>query len=589
MDSEADGGGHHHHADEARLEVGGEVLPLELTIHVLSFLDARDRLSLALVSRPFRVLADDDLQWRRLYAREWFREGSEAPNGQAWERRPLPRVKDVTSWKLLFRLRTQTERAHFPRKQQPTRRDVADDDDAHGGDGDGDGGGDASSASSPPPPQLVGEDGDDGGEGDDGGDGEVVLPKEPWVAREKRNGRSYCLWGDYLRQKLPQVTTDEDDPVQLKEDRDIMEVRSLYLICREEFLSALSYKLTPEEQFKIYFSLGDVTHEFSIYQRHFPHNPAHLREWYEAACEAFEKSLQTTTVSVRDKSSTLCAWAGVIRDYANSGVGGDEQTDRLFQLAYAKYQEALELYGRKRPDYLLIENWAYAIREHANFNVRINNHPEAERRFDECFSKYEMCNSLHSDSIVLSNWADALREKAEIVDGEGRDSLFKQAHLRYKLSFALDAMDCLTLCNWAMLYCLRARTCHARAQALREDIRRCQEDIIGSDEEAVRAKEVEAAKAEADYRRLVATGKAKLEFGIAEGDLWTYFCMARLCAAACEAEECREWMTKCASKRYLSKAKESQLADFAFVKDLAWFQDMQHQQQAEATTRLHAE
>jgi hypothetical protein len=59
VESEAEGG--HHHADEARLEVGGEVLPLELTIHVLSFLDARDRLSLALVSRPFRVLADDDL------------------------------------------------------------------------------------------------------------------------------------------------------------------------------------------------------------------------------------------------------------------------------------------------------------------------------------------------------------------------------------------------------------------------------------------------------------------------------------------------------------------------------------------------
>ncbi len=101
---------------------------------------------------------------------------------------------------------------------------------------------------------------------------------------------------------------------------------------------------------------------------------------------------------------------------------------------------------------------------------------EAERRFDECFSKYEMCNSLHSDSIVLSNWAgtraplpphtsplhcalaltprarvvcrvpcvvcvvscavscaDALREKAEIVDGEERDGLFKQAHLRYKV------------------------------------------------------------------------------------------------------------------------------------------------------------
>lgn len=47
--------------DLARLEVGGEALPLELTMHVLSFLEARDRLSLRLVSRPFRALADDDL------------------------------------------------------------------------------------------------------------------------------------------------------------------------------------------------------------------------------------------------------------------------------------------------------------------------------------------------------------------------------------------------------------------------------------------------------------------------------------------------------------------------------------------------
>lgn len=31
------------------------------------------------------------------------------------------------------------------------------------------------------------------------------------------------------------------------------------------------------------------------------------------------------------------------------------------------------LYRRKQPDYFLIENWAYAIREHANFHVRTNN------------------------------------------------------------------------------------------------------------------------------------------------------------------------------------------------------------------------
>lgn len=34
---------------------------------------------------------------------------------------------------------------------------------------------------------------------------------------------------------------DEDDPVLLKEDRDTMEIRMLYLMCREEYLSALSF------------------------------------------------------------------------------------------------------------------------------------------------------------------------------------------------------------------------------------------------------------------------------------------------------------------------------------------------------------
>jgi hypothetical protein len=53
-----------------------------------------------------------------------------------------------------------------------------------------------------------------------------------------------------------------------------------------------------------------------------------------------------------------------------------------------------------------------------------------------------------------------------------------------------------------------------------------------------------------------------------------------------EAEECRKWMDKCTSKRYLSKAKESQLADFENVKDLGWFKAMQQQQQADALMLL---
>ena len=52
-----------------------------------------------------------------------------------------------------------------------------------------------------------------------------------------------------------------------------------------------------------------------------------------------KKKNEERTKNEEEGADIRCpARAGVIRDYANSGVGGDEQTDRLFQLAYAKYQ-----------------------------------------------------------------------------------------------------------------------------------------------------------------------------------------------------------------------------------------------------------
>jgi hypothetical protein len=147
------------------------------------------------------------------------------------------------------------------------------------------------------------------------------------------------------------------------------------------------------------------------------------------------------------------------------------------------------------------------------------------------------------------------------------------------------------------------------------------------------AKEIQAAEAEADYRRLVAVGKAKLEHGIAQEDLWTYFCMARLCSGTVYYHPCSSsdmcvvrWgdthslrtqnsrrrgrgvqgvddevrsqaipvqgadehhphcprscsqlslsLARCTTRH---QAKDSQLADFAFVKDLPWFKDMQQE------------
>jgi len=84
------------------------------------------------------------------------------------------------------------------------------------------------------------------------------------------------------------------------------------------------------------------------------------------------------------------------------------------------------------------------------------------------------------------------------------------------------------------------------------------------------------------YKKYVAKGKDKLSLGLSQNDLWTFFCMARLCAVEGDAEECRKWMLKSASKRYLSKAKESQLADFGTVANLEWFKEMFQKQTAEA-------
>lgn len=43
-------------------------------------------------------------------------------------------------------------------------------------------------------------------------------------------------------------------------------------------------------------------------------------------------------------------------------------------------------------------------------------------------------------------------------------------------------------------------------------------------------KQLEASAAQMAYQRFVEKGKDKLRLGIEHEDLWTYFCMARLCA-----------------------------------------------------------
>jgi len=225
-----------------------------------------------------------------------------------------------------------------------------------------------------------------------------------------------------------------------------------------------------------------------------------LEEWLVGSCTVFERASLEVDISPTEKSDTLRFWAssslcsallcsallfcsvapqsslhsihklhaGVLRDYANSRICDEEKTDKLFQLAFEKYQQEVDMFGEGSSDYLVLEYWAFAIREHANFYSRTNNLAKAKERFDDCLSKYAECAAIHTDVVVLGNWAgyyslhvdlllppsspfslpalpplDALRERADLADDEEeKEHFFQRAHEMYKvrpclLSFSL--------------------------------------------------------------------------------------------------------------------------------------------------------
>jgi len=136
--------------------------------------------------------------------------------------------------------------------------------------------------------------------------------------------------------------------------------------------------------------------------------------------------------------------------------------------------------------------------------------------------------------------------------------------------------DILTLANWAMLFCWRARESQAKARALRAHILQLQKDNPMTPEIAQITSK--AAAEELRCLQLVEKGRRKLERVLHQNDSWIFFCMARLCAGTqcvlsspitlclespppppttttvgSEPEKCKHWLEKCAPKLFLAK------------------------------------
>ncbi|KAL6053480.1 Mitochondrial division protein 1 [Balamuthia mandrillaris] len=87
------------------------VLPPEINIHILSFLDAKELLEVALVNKEWNRLALDEALWRRLCDRRWkeLREGRRLKFSKHKRQKMVP-LKRSESWKDVFAHRTRVDK-----------------------------------------------------------------------------------------------------------------------------------------------------------------------------------------------------------------------------------------------------------------------------------------------------------------------------------------------------------------------------------------------------------------------------------------------------------------------------------------------
>lgn len=129
------------------------------------------------------------------------------PDGRPWDRRPLPCVKGLRTWKQFFRMRLQTERSHFDQEyrtkkereqQQRSEQPATTSESMQIADADGEQQhlGRLISTLNAHGRELLYLD-----------EMDQQPPEEyPWKRREERNMLTYVHWAEYLRGKLPKVT-----------------------------------------------------------------------------------------------------------------------------------------------------------------------------------------------------------------------------------------------------------------------------------------------------------------------------------------------------------------------------------------------
>ena len=141
---------------------------------------------------------------------------------------------------------------------------------------------------------------------------------------------------------------------------------------------------------------------------------------YQQAFEKYEKAVEIKP----DKHEAYNNWGIALCNLAKIREG--EEAEKLYQQAFEKYEKAVEI----KPDmYEAYNNWGITLRNLG----KSKEGEEEEKLYQQAIEKYEKAVEIKPDMYeAYNNWGNALRDMAASKGGEEADKLYRQAVEKYK-------------------------------------------------------------------------------------------------------------------------------------------------------------
>ncbi|KAL6077135.1 Tetratricopeptide domain containing protein [Balamuthia mandrillaris] len=317
--------------------------------------------------------------------------------------------------------------------------------------------------------------------------------------------------------------------VHTKLRKDLHEVDSLFDAAYQKFSETIALQPAHPDAWLVYTNWSNAYREHAS-----RHDGEKASQLFHISLEKIEEAAKLRA----DDPDVLSDWADALSEYANSRHG-QPGSDDLFLQSYEKYEAACQALA--------------ALRTSATDNNNGDNSNTTASTPSSASS--DSSSADHSprghEDVLLSNWGLALSDHAMIQQDRGEaERLFALSCDKFREAIRLNPRNRLTLCNWAMTLVLRA---YKAAHAWHEHqlSRQCLSEA----------------------RRMLESNLAASVGGGRGEDLWSCYCMARLCSVAGEEEACKQWLLRCGNKvnTFLAKVTRWQAVYFGTLEERPWF------------------